>query len=154
MQNSKSGRRIENITCTEQVFPEFPELLFGDSVDNSIKYFDATEYLNQLGLTPHYDAESFLSAYFHPINALITAYNLNKNLVCVNNTEGHLLIDCTLAYLFISYTNPDFLAYLNDRVDEMFTHGFCVSDRYLYRKAKERLTPEVFLTGDNDTDEN
>lgn len=146
----KTGRRIENIICTEQAFPEFPNLLIGEATDKSIKYFDATEYLNKSGLTL-YSAEDFLSNYFHPISALVNAYELDKNRVCVNNLEGHLLIDCSLIYLFISYINPDFLAYLNDRIDELLTQGFSVSDAYLFRAAKERLTPEVFLTGDNGT---
>lgn len=150
MNKTATGRRIENITCTEQAFPEFPHLLIGEANDKSAKYFDATAYLKNSGLSL-YSAEDFLSNYFHPINALITAYELEKSRVCIENLEGHLLIDSSLIYLFISYTNPDFLAYLNDRVDELLTHGFCVSDAYLYRAAKDRLMPEVFLTGDNGT---
>lgn len=150
MQKTPTGRRIENITCTEQAFPEFPHLLIGEATDKSIKYFDATAYLNNSGLSL-YSAEDFLKNYFHPISALVTAYELDKNRVCIQNLEGHLLIDSSLIYLFISYTNPDFLAYLNDRIDECMTRGFCVSDAYLYRAAKDRLTPEVFLTGDNGT---
>lgn len=148
MPTAPSGRRIENIICTEQVFPEFPHLLIGEATDKSVKYFDATEYLNKSGLS-RYSAESFLSNYFHPIEALITAYELDRRRVCIENLEGHLLIDSSLAYLFISYTNPDFLAHINDRIDELFIKGFCVSDAYLYKTAKERLTPEVFIHGDN-----
>lgn len=148
MQNQSSGRRIENIKCTEQAFSEFPHLLIGETTDRSIKYFDASQYFNKSGLT-HYSAEDFLSNYFHPISALINAYELDKNRVCIENLEGHLLIDSSLIYLFLSYTNPDFLAYLNDRIDEMMTHGFCVSDSYLYQHAKNRLMPEVFLDDGN-----
>lgn len=151
MTTSPTGRRIENITCTEQAFPEFPHLLIGEATDKSINYFDATAYLQKSGLTL-YSAEDFFSNYAHPISALVTAYELDKNRVCVQNLEGHLLIDSSLIYLFISYTNPDFLAHINDRIDELLTRGFCVSDAYLYQNAKERLTPEVFLDGDNGTD--
>ncbi len=150
MQNATSGKRIENILCTEQAFPEFPQLLIGESSETGIKYFDATAYLNNTGLSA-YSAEDFLKNYFHPINALITAYELDKGKVAIQNLESHLLIDCSFIYLFISYTNPDFLAHLNDRIDELFTRGFCVSDAYLFRTAKDRLTPEVFLNGDNGT---
>lgn len=145
-----SGKRVENIQCTEQAFPEFPDLLFGDSIDKCTQYFDATDYLNKQGLSM-YSADDFLSAYFHPISALVTAYELDKNKVCIYNVEGHTLLDSNLVYLFISYTNPDFLAHLNDRAHEFFTYGFCVSDSYLYRMAKARLTPEIFNTGDNGT---
>lgn len=148
MQNTPSGRRIENITCTEQAFPEFPHLLLGESTDKSVIYFDASAYLNKSGLFL-YSAEDFLTNYFHPIEALVTAYELDRDRVCVYNAERHLLIDSSLIYLFISYTNPDFLAYLNDRIHELIAQGFCVSDAYLYKTAKERLTPEVFLSGDD-----
>ncbi len=150
MSKATTGRRIEDITCTEQAFPEFPHLLIGEANDKSVKYFDATAYLEKSGLSL-YSAEDFLSNYFHPINALVEAYELDRKIVCIENLEGHLLIDSSLIYLFISYANPDFLAYLNDRVDELLTHGFCVSDAYLFRAAKDRLMPEVFLTGDNGT---
>lgn len=148
MSNPIFGKRIENIYCTEQAFPEFPHLLFGDSIDKSAKYFDATEYLNKSGLSV-YSAEDFFTNYFHPISALITAYELDKNKVCIRNLDNHILIETSLTYLFISYTNPDFLAHINDRIDELFTRGFTVSDAYLFRSAKERLTPEVFSEGDD-----
>lgn len=144
-----SGKRVENIICTEQAFPEFPNLLFGTSIDKRTQYFDATDYLNKQGLTL-YSADDFLSAYFHPISALVTAYELEKDKVCIYNVDGHLLMDSNLVYLFISYTNPDFLAHINDRVHDLFTNGFCVSDTYLYRTVKVRLSPEIFNTGDND----
>lgn len=149
MSTIPSGRRVENITCTEQAFPEFPDLLFGTSIDKSIQYFDASDYLKKLGVAPHYKVEDFLHNYFHPISALITAYELDKNRVCILTPDGHTLLDSNLVYLFISYTNPDFLAHLNDRAHELFTTGICVSDTYLYRMAKLRLTPEIFNEGDN-----
>lgn len=151
MSKIPSGKRVENIQCTEQAFPEFPDLLFGISIDNSTQYFDATGYLNKRGLSL-YSAETFLTAYYHPISALITAYDLDINKVCIFDTQGHFLINSNLVYLFISYTNPDFLAHLNDRAHELFSNGFCVSDSYLYRLAKTRFTPEVFNLGDDGAD--
>lgn len=138
MQAIPSGMRAENIQCTEQAFPEFPNLLFGTSIDKSIQYFDASDYLNKKGFT-NYSVDGFLKNYYHPISALVNAYNLDKNRVCILNTEGHTLLDSNLVYLFISYINPDFLAHLNDRIHELFAKGFCVSDTYLYVNANSRL---------------
>lgn len=149
MTSINSGKHVENIKCTEQAFPEFPDLLFGTSLDKSIQYFDATDYLNKIGLSA-YSPECFLTNYFHPISALITAYELDKDRVAIMDVDGHLLLDSNLVYLFISYTNPDFLAHLNDRAHELFKNGVCVSDSYLYRAAKTRLSPEIFNSGDND----
>ena len=147
-----SGKRVENIQCTEQAFPEFPDLLFGTSIDKSIQYFDASDYLNKQGLSA-YSVDDFLRNYFHPISALVNAYELEKNRVCILNVEGHTLLDSNLVYLFISYINPDFLAHLNNRAHELFKYGICVSDTYLYRMAKDRLSPEIFNTGDNANDQ-
>ena len=148
MIHNKSERRVENIVCNEQAFSAFPNLLIGNSIDNSVKYFDATVYLQSIGLSS-YSPDHFFKSYFHPIHALVTAYGLDKDRVYIKNHEGHSLIDSSLVYLFISYTNPDFLAHINDRIDELFVSGFCVSDHYLYTTAKARLTPDVFLEGDN-----
>lgn len=136
------GKRQVNIKCTEQSFAEFPDLLYGTSTEDGITYFDATAYLNSRGVGEYYTTDGFLKNYFHPISALAGAYQLDKSRVCVQNRDGHLLLDSTFSYLFICYTNPDFLAHINDRIDELFTKGFCVSDTYLYHKSKERLSLE------------
>ena len=145
--------RVENIKCEEQVFPMFAQLLVGDNTERSIRYFDASFYLNQTHLKP-YSVDDFLRNYFHPISAIVSAYELDRSRVCIRNTENHILIDCSLLYLFLCYTNPDFLAHINDRIDELFTRGFCVSDAYLYNTAKQRITPDLFLIDDDGTNSN
>ena len=144
-----TGKHSVNIQCKEQVFSEFPLLLAGEASDSKARYFDATAYINSLGST-NISAEKFLQDYFHPINALIQAYQLDPDYVCVKNHEGHLLISGDLVYLFLSYTHPEFLAYLTDRVDEMMTRGFAVSDNYLYHTARQRINPELFLLANSD----
>lgn len=142
MQTIPSGKHLENIQCNKSAFPEFPDLLFGSSIDNRTQYFDATDYLKKQKLTT--TAEDFLREYNHPVNTLISAYELDIDKVCVLNGEGHTLLDSNLVYLFISFIHPDFLAHLNDRIHELFTAGFCVSDTYLYGATKLRLSPEIF----------
>ena len=138
-----SGAPI-NLTCTEPGFPEFPTLLFG-TIEGVATYIDTTQYLkNFQGL----NVLSFLKAYEAPIQALVTANNIDPDKVCVYNHEGHILIEGSLVYLFLSYTNPDFLAYIFDRMDEMFTTGFCVSDTYLLAAARRRLPAEVLTPPD------
>lgn len=141
MLSAKPGKRtIIDLSCTEQAFPEIPELLFGTSVDSGIQYFDATDYFNKKGLQL-VSVEDFSRNYFHPISALIKAYELDKDQVRVYNSDGHVLYDSHLLYLFVSYTNPDFLAHINDRIHELFKKGFCVSDTYLFHAAKSRISP-------------
>lgn len=79
--------------------------------------------------------------------SLVSAYGIEKDRMAIRNLEGHLLIDTGLIFLFLAYTNPDFLAHMNDRIEELFYRGFCVSDSYLYCKAKDRITPEALVNG-------
>ncbi len=144
MTNTNPWEQLKNInyTCTEQVLTEFPELLIGNASDEGITYFDATIYHIKAGLKD-YPVEDFFKYYFHPIGALVNMYGLDRENVVVRNQDGHILIDTSLVYLFLSYVRPDFLAFCCDRIDELMLHGFSISDTYLYRHANNRLTPEL-----------
>lgn len=138
-----SGNPIK-LTCSEPAFPEFPDLLFGGSIDNGIYVFDATAYLQNKGLqiTPM----DFFNKYEEPIRQLMSSYKMEETQICKLNHEGHHLIDGNLAYLFISFVEPDFLAYMCDRIHDLFSNGFCISDTYLVQAAKNRLTKNVLET--------
>lgn len=138
-----TGRPLQ-LTCSEPAFPEFPELLFGTSIENDISYFDATLYLQTKGLS--ITAADFFKHYEDPIKALMQAYGIKADCVCRLNVEGHYLIDGNLTYLFISFIDPYFLAYICDRIHELFKAGFCISDTYLVQEAKSRLTKDVLET--------
>lgn len=138
-----SGTPI-NLTCTELGFPEFPNLLFG-TIEGDATYIDVTKHLkDHQGL----NVQSFLNAYEAPIQALVRANNIDPEKVCVLNHEGHILIEGSLVYLFLSYTNPEFLAWVFDRMDELFATGFCVSDSYLLATARRRLPDDVLTRRD------
>ena len=135
-----AGKPI-NLTCSEQAFPEFPDLLFGTSIDNDVSFFDATAYLQTKNLQTTVN-DFFVQCDFQ-IRSLAESYNIDKENVCKLNHEGHFLIDGNLTYLFISFIDPDFLAYMFDRMHELFKNGFCISDTYLVEVAENRLTPDV-----------
>lgn len=131
-----SGKPIST-KCTEQAFPEFPELLFGATTDNG-SVFDATSYLLKNPLT----VDDFLQTCGFQIEALIKSYELDENKCFFINTDGHILIDGSLVYLFLSFVEPDFLAYMCDRCHDLFTDGIAVSDSYLLEHACVRLDRE------------
>lgn len=56
--------------------------------------------------------------------------------------SGHLLIDECLALLFVVYIDPAFGVYLLERVDELLSGGFTVSDTWLVQAAGLRFTKE------------
>lgn len=45
--------------------------------------------------------------------------------------------------LFLSYVDPQFCAYINEIIDEMFVTGVVVSDTHLISLVKKRLPPEL-----------
>ena len=48
-----------------------------------------------------------------------------------------------LAFAFVAYVDPNFSIYMHDRMHELFTNGFLVSDNYLVVSAKQRLPKKV-----------
>lgn len=143
MYPSISGKPID-YTCSEPAIPEFPELLFGTSIENGTKYFDATLYLQTKRLSIKID--DFFKECKTQIKSLQQSYRMEENEICKLNKEGHLLIDGNFAYLFISFVEPEFLAYIFDRIHELFSSGFCVSDTYLLFTSKKRLSNEALET--------
>lgn len=136
----QAGKGEIKLKCEEQSFPEFQNLLFGKG-ENGRSYFDATIYLSRM--TEPLPIQSFFAQYRYQINALCNTYEIKDDSVCLINEEGHYLIDGTFVFLFIAFVEPDFLAYMCDRVFELFAHGVAVSDTYLLTTARSRLSSKV-----------
>ncbi len=136
----QAGKGEIKLKCTEQSFPEFPNLLFGQS-DFGRTYFDATIYLSNM--TEPRPIQPFFTQYRYQIKALCDTYEISDSKVCLINEEGHFLIDGTFVFLFIAFVEPDFLAYMCDRTFELFAHGISVSDTYLVSAARSRLSSKI-----------
>lgn len=136
----QAGKGEIKLQCEEQSFPEFPNLLFGQS-ESGRSYFDATHYLSKM--TEPKPIQPFFSQYRYQIKSLCDTYEIGDDQVCLINEEGHFLIDGTFLFLFIAFVEPDFLAYMCDRIFELFAHGVAVSDTYLVSAARARLSSRV-----------
>lgn len=134
-----SGKQTQ-IIPSEQAFPEFPDLLYGTTTEG-VPYFDAQAYLKKH--KPSASVEDFFTQYEIQIKALIDAYEINEEDICVLSKESQILIDGSLVYLFIAFVDPTFLAFMCDRIHEMFSTGVCVSDSYLLGKSQQRLGKEI-----------
>lgn len=134
-----SGEPID-IQCNEQALPEFPDLLFGTSTENST-FFNATLYI--LKKQPSLKICDFFKKFEFQIESLCKIYQIEDSNVCKLNKEGHILIDGSLIYLFISFVEPDFLAYMCERINELFVTGICVSDTQIRNMAQRRLSKEI-----------
>lgn len=134
--------KIINVKCDEILIPEFPLLSFGKHSDGS-SLFDATSYLTQKAPNGQSTVEDFFLRFDFQIKAIATFYGIPiENMVFINS-EGHQLIDGCLCYLFLSYVEPQFCAYCNDIVSELFANGMVISDTRLIALIKQKLSPEL-----------
>lgn len=147
-QQSKGSIQLQ---CTEQAFSEFPNLLIGTQDESGITYFDATLYLHKNNIEK--SVNDFFSQYRTQILSLCDSYEIKYEDVCQVNESGHYLIDGNFIYLFISFVEPNFLAYMCDRMNDLFTNGVAVSDTYLLQMARTRLSKEVLSTMTDDGNE-
>ena len=143
MVNTPNGTgKVINTKCTEVYIPEFPNLLFGTQSDGS-QLFDATNYLSSKNLLQSHSVEGFFTKFDFQINAIADAYELTAQDLVFINVEGHQLINGCLCYPFLSYVEPQFCAYINNVMDELFTTGTVISDTHLITLEKKRLPPEL-----------
>lgn len=129
----------KQILCDTVKFREFQELLFGTSQEG-VQYFDSTAYIQAKGDIKKHNVQTFRASFIHWENSLREAYKINKpDMYVVNEKDGHILIDESLALLFISYIDPKFGVYMLQRAEEMFLNGFVLSDTLLTVMANSRL---------------
>lgn len=136
-----TGRIVQTI-CTEVSIPEFPKLLFGTHSDGS-RFFDATEYFTSKDPSKELTVEDFFVKFNFQIQAIAKTYDLKSGDFVLINKSGHQLINGAFCYPFLSYVDPQFCAYMNEVMDELFTKGFVMSDTQIISLAKERITPEL-----------
>lgn len=146
----KGTGAVVSIVCQDTPLPEFPNLHFGTDKDGR-RLFDATAYLQQLNPANTLSVEDFFKKFEFQIQAIAKTYSLPVNGLVHINQQGHQLIYGCLCYPFLSYVDPQFCAYINEVIDEMFTTGIVVSDSYLTALVKRRLSPELYKTIWDDT---
>lgn len=124
-------------------YGEFPELLFGKS-DSGIVYFDATLYVIQKGDSQKHSPVDFIRRFAHWFDSVKTAYEIPDNeVVITDEATGHVLIDESLALLFVAYIDPPFGVYMLERVSEILLDGVTLSDTRIMQMIRDRLTKET-----------
>ena len=124
-------------------YREFPELVFGDTI-NGTTYFDATLYIEHKGNVNIHSPVDFIRKFSFWFENFKIIYEISDNdLIITDEATEHVLIDESLALLFIAYIDPSFGAYMIDRVSEMFLNGFVLSDSNILQIIRNRLTNET-----------
>lgn len=141
--DGKKNMKEEKIPCRTVRYREFPDLLFGTSQENGPVYFDATYFIRARGDAHRHNVRDFRASFHYWITALTDIYGIDKeNMIIRDEASGHLLIEECLALLFVVYIDPAFGAYLLERMSELLSGGFTVSDTWLVQAASLRFTKE------------
>lgn len=131
---------VIDLKCDSISIPEFPDLLFGNALDDKGIYFDASVYLKK---HPQLSVQDFFEKFSFQIEAIAKSYELTERELVLINTEGHQLMNGCLCYLFISYVDPQFCVFVFEVLDELFTNGFVISDTNLLSLVRKKLSPEM-----------
>lgn len=127
----------------EAWYPELPDLLFGHVM--GVDVFNATKFLELRCI----DQVIINVDDFKMKNDMLVNYYANKlgfsdpNDLFLVDDNGDTMIHAHLAFAFVSYVDPNFTIYMHDRMHELFSNGFLVSDNYLAVSAKQRLPKNV-----------
>ncbi len=131
------------VPCHHIRYKEFPDLLFGTSQGDRPYYFDATHFIRSRSDERKHNVREFRTAFHYWIASLSRIYGIDtEDLFVQDEASGHILVDDCLALLFVVYIEPDFGAYMLERLSEMMTDGISVSDTWLIRAVSLRFTSE------------
>lgn len=126
-------------------YMEFPELLFGTS-ERGINYFDATIYLAEKGDSYKHSVVDFTRKFAFWFESVKVVYEISDfELITTDEATGHVLIDESLALLFVSYIDPHFGVYMMERMSELLLDGVTLSDTRIVQTIRNRLTKEELL---------
>ena len=79
----------------------------------------------------------------HWRNAVREAYSIQaEDMAVTDEATWHLLIEESLALLFVAYIDPEFAVYMLERISEMLLRGITLSDTRLLMLASERLSKD------------
>lgn len=131
-----------NIVCEAPRYAEFPELKYGTNGEQN--YCDVTQFLVDSGLSETHNINKFQRDY----GALIIKSNKEYQIppedsVVVNVENNHILLAGELGLMFLMYTNPSFLCYSFERLDDMLTYGVAISDNKLHHEYNSRFPNEL-----------
>lgn len=137
--------KLKTVTPFSVRYMEFPELLFGTS-ENGTVYFDATLYIELKGNNHKNSPIDFARKFSFWFETVKQVYELQDGeLIITDEMTEHILIDESLALLFVAYVDPDFAVYMLERVSELLLDGVVLSDTHIAQLIRNRLTKD-FLT--------
>lgn len=130
------------ISVPDEGYPEIPNLIYYRSSENGI-YFDAIYYLKQSGLMGQRNVDDFFKQFSFPIDHMCYFMGLDKeSVVLIDEETGNTMISETLEFLFVCYVDAWYCRYVYERLRELHSFGFTVSDSHLAGFYAQRFQNE------------
>lgn len=132
------------LKCSVPFSAEFPDILTVTSDDDGTTYFDASAYIESKK-DDSLSVDKFFYHFRYLHYTLLREYKMDAEKTVLTDRNSHILIDVRFIYLFIFYVEPEFLAYVNDTLAELFANGVVFSDTYIVQLARERLPKDLLM---------
>lgn len=130
-------------TSFSSKYLEFPDLLFGES-ESGIIYFDATRYIEFKGDDGKHSPIDFARKFSFWFENFREGYDIpDAGIMTTDEATGHVLIDESLALLFVAYIDPGFGLYMVERVSELLLDGVVLSDTRIMQMVRDRLSEDT-----------
>lgn len=132
----------KKVVCDQQLLPDIPTLLYGNINDGAL-VFDSTAFYESSSIE-EINYVTFQRLNKRYIGGFINNTSLKSSELFFLNTDGHVLMNHELTFLFLSFANPTLAAYFNGLIGELMSNGVAYSDGYVLSLASEKI-PTEFL---------
>ncbi len=133
----KLNKLSNEVVCDTILYNDFPQLMFG-KLKNDRMVFDATAYAAATQMEDvSYQVFSRINKRY--IEAILKMEQAERGLLFFENTDGHILMDISLSYLYLGFINPDIYIYFNVIIGDAIENGMAFSDGFAVTLAMERL---------------
>lgn len=137
----KTNILAKEIETPETLLPEINGLRFG-TVGEGKAVFDYTAYFKENELK-EIDYKAFMRTSRNFIEAIIKFMNKKPSELFYRNTNGHILVDAELVFVFLAFANSELFIYFNSIITDAISYGVAYSNGFVYSMAAQRLPSET-----------
>lgn len=137
--NYKLNQLNTKLECSELMCNELPIMM--GSISDELRVFDADYYCAERGIEAE-DWTVFTRIHKFYIERIAKMSDKQTSEMFYRNTDGHLLMDEQLVFLYIMYRDEIAMSYLFSMLSDVLTEGIALSDSYLYSTVSSRFPRE------------
>lgn len=128
----------KQVICKAPIFEDIPTLK-GGVIAPDVEVFDATAFCEEEKLA-EVAYTSFYQSCKRYIDAKISTEEWTEATLFFQNTDGHLLVNATIALIFLRYAYPDISTYFDNIVACCLINGAAFSDAFVMRLASNQIS--------------